>query len=208
MRTWRRACRVCRQEPTWTPNPNATASIFKKHTFYSHCDPKFPPRALKTPNRSSAWNEKKGLKGQIRRTRRRRKETIAVRLRLLDSLMTSPKVKAKPNTNGQFLRPSDNATCVKGLPTTGSTIFTTNIFSVKPNSNEIATREACKQQQEQRTEGRDSRQREKFAKPSDMAEAETRTAEDPRIRVSVLTSGEEVIEYWRKNSLKIHLNQN
>jgi hypothetical protein len=41
-----------------------------------------------------------------------------------------------------------------------------------------------------------------------MAEAETRTAEDPRIRVSVLTSGEEVIEYWRKNSLKIHLNQN
>ncbi len=40
MRTWRRACRVCRQEPTWTPNPNATASIFKKHTLYSHCDPK------------------------------------------------------------------------------------------------------------------------------------------------------------------------
>jgi hypothetical protein len=41
-----------------------------------------------------------------------------------------------------------------------------------------------------------------------MAEAETRTAEAPRIRVSVLTSGEEVIECWRKKSLKIHLNQN
>jgi hypothetical protein len=109
--------------------------------------------------------------------------------------MTSPKVKAKPNTNGQFLRPSDNATCVKGLPTTGSTIFTNNLFSVKPNSNEIAAREACKQQQEQQTEGRDSRQREKLAKLSDMAEAETQTAEDPRIRVSVLTYGEEDIEY-------------
>jgi hypothetical protein len=109
--------------------------------------------------------------------------------------MTSPKVKAKPNTNGQFLRPSDNATCVKGLPTTGSTIFTTNLFSVNPSSNEIATREAGKQQEEQRTEGRDSRQREKLAKLSNMAEAETRTAEDPRIRVSVLTHGGEGIEY-------------
>jgi hypothetical protein len=109
--------------------------------------------------------------------------------------MTSPKVKAKPNTNGQFLRPSDNATCVKGLPTTGSTIFTANLFSVKPNSKEIATREACKQQQEQRTEDRDSRQRDKLAKHSDMAQAETRTTEDPRIRVSVITYGEEVIEY-------------
>jgi hypothetical protein len=42
--------------------------------------------------------------------------------RLMESLMISPVVKAKPNTKGQFLRASDNATCVKGLPTTGVTI--------------------------------------------------------------------------------------
>lgn len=37
--------------------------------------------------------------------------------------MISPVVKTKPNTKGQFLRASDNATCVKGLPTTGATML-------------------------------------------------------------------------------------
>ncbi len=188
MRTWRSACRVCRQEPTWTPNLMLLLPFKKRIPSIVTVTPKSPPRALKTPNRSSVWDEKKGLRGLRRKTRRRRKETIAVRLRLVESLMTSPKVKAKPNTNGQFLRPSDNATCVKGLPTTGSTIFTTNLFSVKKNSNEDRNKRSL--QTKTRTTDRGSRlqrQREKLAKLSDMAEAETRTAEDPRIRVSVLT---------------------
>ncbi len=97
----------------WLPTPPASLAL-------KHLSRLSNFRAPVSPHRHDETGDPIGYRVL---QRQREKKIRLLRSRLVESLMISPVVKAKPNTKGQFLRASDNATCVKGLPTTGVTML-------------------------------------------------------------------------------------